>query len=124
MEKIKSIIEAIAHDKNISYTSAKEAFKQAIINTGKRLEGKEAFFEIIEDENNDKFDIYRVYKVTNTKELLEEHPQKYISLEDAKEFGDVEEGDEVRVEFHLEDYGTTGASHLYRELEYHLQRKG
>ncbi len=37
--------------------------------------------------------------------------------------GDVEEGDEVRVEFHLEDYGTTGASHLYRELEYHLQRK-
>ncbi len=123
MEKIKSIIEAIAHDKNISYTSAKDAFKQAIINTAKRLEGKEAFFEIVEDEKSNRFDVYRVYKVTNTKELLQEHPQKYISLEEAKEYGDVEEGDEVRIEFNLEDYGTTGASHLYKELEYHLQRK-
>jgi N utilization substance protein A len=123
MEKIKSIIEAIAHDKNISYTSAKEAFKQAIINTAKRLEGRDAFFEVVEDEDNDRFNVYRVFRVTDDEELLEEHPQRYISLDEAKEFGDVEVGDEIRMEFNLEDYGTTGASHLYRELEYHLQRK-
>ncbi len=81
MEKIKSIIEAIAHDKNISYTSAKEAFKQAIINTAKRLEGKDAFFEVVEDEDNDRFNVYRVFRVTDDEELLEEHPQRYISLE-------------------------------------------
>jgi len=49
--------------------------------------------------------------------------KRYIPLSEAKEFGDVEIGDEIRDEFILENYGRTGAANLYNELEYHLQRK-
>ena len=50
MEKISSFIEAIAQDKGIAISAAKEAFIKAIINTAKRLEGQDAYFETIEDE--------------------------------------------------------------------------
>ena len=123
MEKVNSIIEAIAHDKNISLISAKEAFKKALINTAKRLEGKECYFEIVEDKESDKFYIYKVLKVvSDDDEKLESEPKKYIAISDAKEYGDVEVGDEIKIEFNLEDWGRTGAANLYQELEYHLQR--
>jgi N utilization substance protein A len=121
MEKVNSIIEAIAHDKNIPLESAKEAFKTALINTAKRLEGFECKFEI--KDSDDKIDIYRVLTVVADDDpRLEEHPDIYITLEEAKEYGDVEVGDEIRLDFILEDYGRTGAANLYKELEYHLQR--
>ncbi len=123
MEKVNSIIEAIAQDKNIPLKSAKNAFKTALIQTAKRLEGRKCRFEIVEDEKKDTISIFKVLTVVNDNDiLLEEEPEAYISLSDAKEFGDVEEGDEIRDEFILENYGRTGASHLYQELEYHLQR--
>jgi len=122
MEKVNSIIEAIAHDKNIPLSSAKEAFKTALINTAKRLEGFECKFEI--KESDDKIDIYRVLTVVeNDDPRLQEHPDVYITLQEAKEYGDVEIGDEIRLDFVLEDYGRTGAANLYKELEYHLQRQ-
>ena len=125
MEKVNSIIEAIAQDKNISITSAKEAFATALINTAKRLEGQEYYFEVVEDKDNDKIHIYKVFKVVDDNDpILEKEGQKrYIPLSEAKEYGDVEVGDEIRDEFILEDYGRTGAANLYNELEYHLQRK-
>jgi N utilization substance protein A len=125
MEKVNSIIEAIAQDKNISITSAKEAFATALINTAKRLEGQEYYFEVVEDKENDKIHIYKVFKVVADDDpiLQKEGQKRYISLSEAKEYGDVEVGDEIRDEFILEDYGRTGAANLYNELEYHLQRK-
>jgi len=123
MEKVNSIIEAIAHDKDISPKSAREAFKTALIKTAQRLEGQDCKFEIADDEENDKIEIYRVLTVVlDDDKRLFDNPDRYISIEDAKEYGDVEVGDEIRLEFDLEEYGATGASNLYRELEYHLQR--
>jgi N utilization substance protein A len=123
MEKTSAIIEAIAHDKNIAIESAKRAFKEALINTAKRLEGRECMFEVVEDTKKDKVDIYRVLNiVADDDPLLEEQPEVYISLTEAQEYGDVEIGDHLRLEFDLEEYGHTGAANFYKELEYHLQR--
>ena len=124
MEKVNSIIEAIAHDKNIPISSAKEAFKSALINTAKRLEGFDCKFEIRDYPNEDKIDIYRVLTVVEDNDpKLEETPDIYITIDEAKEYGEVEIGDEIRLDFNLEDYGRTGAANLYKELEYHLQRQ-
>ena len=123
MEKVNSIIEAIAHDKGISATSARNAFKDALIRTAQRLEGYECKFEIADNQSEDKIEIYRVLTVVeDDDQRLIDSPDIYIDLEDAKEYGDVEVGDEIRLEFDLEEYGATGASNLYSELEYHLQR--
>ncbi len=123
MEKVNSIIEAIAHDKGISVKSARDAFKVALIKTAQRLEGQECRFEINDDEENDKIEIYRVLKVVEDGDpRADEKPEVYINIEEAKEYGDVEIGDEIRLAFDLEEYGATGASNLYKELEYHLQR--
>ncbi len=126
MEKISSFIEAIAQDKGIAITDAKEAFIKAIINTAKRLEGQDAYFETVEDEKKDSFHIYRVIKVVEDDDVRAiEQSERYISLSKAQEeYGqEVEVGDEIKDEFILEDYGRTGAANLYKELEYHLQRK-
>lgn len=123
MEKTSAIIEAIAHDKNIAIESAKRAFKDALINTAKRLEGQECMFEVVEDTKKDKVEIYKVLNiVADDDPLLEEQPEVYISLTEAQEYGDVEIGDHLRSEFDLEEYGHTGAANFYKELEYHLQR--
>jgi N utilization substance protein A len=123
MEKTSAIIEAIAHDKNIAIERAKRAFKEALINTAKRLEGRECMFEVVEDAKKDRVDIYRVLNiVADDDPLLEEQPEVYISLTEAQEYGDVEIGDHLRLEFDLEEYGHTGAANFYKELEYHLQR--
>ncbi len=123
MEKVNAIIEAIAHDKNIAIESAQRAFKDALINTAKRLEGYECKFEVVEDRKNDKVDIFRILNIVSDDDpQLEEQPEVYIGLEQAKEYGDVEIGDHLRLEFILEDYGHTGAANFYQELEYHLQR--
>jgi len=47
MEKILDIIEAIAHEKNISRENAIEAFKDALVNTAKRLTTPSSDFEVI-----------------------------------------------------------------------------
>lgn len=123
MEKVNAIVEAIAHDKNISVKSAKEAFKAALINTAKRLEGRECAFEVVDNEKANRVDIYRILTVVaNDDKALEQSPEVYIGLDEAKEYGEVEVGDHLRLEFHLEDYGQTGAANFYQELEYHLQR--
>ena len=124
MEKVNTIIEAIAQDKNIPISSAKEAFKTALINTAKRLEGQKCEYEIVDDVKNDEIHIYKTLQVvTDDSSRLELEPESHISISEASQYGEVEEGDHIRVEFHLEDYGRTGASHLYQELEYHLQRQ-
>ena len=125
MEKILDIIEAIAHEKNISKESAIEAFKEALINTAKRLTSQTSTFEIIIDNDTKTYSINRVITVVaDDDEKLEEELDSYIPLSEAKEFdSSIEIGDQLKEEFILEDHGRTASANLFRELEYHIQRR-
>ena len=125
MEKILDIIEAIAHEKNISRENAIEAFKDALINTAKRLTTPSSDFEVIIDNDTKTYSVNKVITVVpDDDERLEEEPDSYISLSEAKEFDDsIEVGDQLKEEFVLEDYGRTASANLFRELEYHVQRR-
>ena len=125
MEKILDIIEAIAHEKNISRENAIEAFKDALINTAKKLTSQSSTFEAIIDNDTKSYSINKVITVvTDDDEKLEEEPDSYISLSEAKEFDEsLEAGDQLKEEFVLEDHGRTASANLFRELEYHVQRR-
>ncbi|MCF6206897.1 MAG: transcription termination factor NusA [Sulfurovum sp.] len=125
MEKILDIIEAIAHEKNISRESAIEAFKDALINTAKKLTSPSSAFEAVIDNDTKTYHINKVITVVaDDDERLEEEPDAYISLSEAKEFDDsLEVGDQLKEEFNLEDHGRTASANLFRELEYHVQRR-
>ncbi len=126
MEKILDIIEAIAHEKNISKENAIEAFKDAAIMTAKRLTSKESSFEVTIDDDTKTYTIHRVITVVKDDDVrLEEEADSYIALSEAQEEYDseLEVGDQLRSEMVLEDYGRTAAANLFRELEYHIQRR-
>ena len=125
MEKILNIIESMAHEKNISLDSAIEAFKEAVINTVKKIAGEDGNYEVIVDKDKQIYSIYRVVTVVSDDDpRLEKEPDNYMSVTEARKYDDdIEAGDQIRTEFHLEDYGRTAASNLFRELEYHIQRR-
>ncbi|GIT98677.1 transcription termination factor NusA [Sulfurovum sp. TSL1] len=136
MEKILDIIEAIAHEKNISKEHAIEAFKDALINTAKKLTSFTSTFEVNIDNDTKKYSIYKVITVVadddgqlfvevgkeGNKQKIES--DSFIALSDAKEFDDsLEVGDQLKEEFILEEHGRTASANLFRELEYHVQRR-
>jgi len=125
MEKILDIIEAIAHEKNISEDNALEAFKDALTNTAKKLTSQESTFEIIIDMDKRSYQIFKIITVVkDDDEKLQELLDSYIPISEAKEYDkDIDIGDELRSEFVLEDHGRTAATNLFRELEYHIQRR-
>ena len=125
MQKILSIIESIAHEKNISVDNAMEAFKEALANTAKRLVGEEGTYEVEIDPDEQSYHIYKVLTVVPDDDpRLEEDPESYIPMEEAVEYDpDIEPGDQIRSEIHLEEYGRTAAANLFQELEYHIQRR-
>ncbi len=125
MQKILSIIESMAHEKNLSVENALEAFKEALIQTAKRLAGEESQFEVEIDRDNEDYHIYKVLTVVeNDDPRAQEEPESYITVDEAKSYDeDIEPGDKIRSEFHLEDYGRTAAANLFHELEYHIQRR-
>ena len=125
MEKILDIIEAIAHEKNISKENAIEAFKDAAVMTAKRLTTRESTFEVLIDEDTRTYAIQRVITVVkDDDERLEEESDSYMALSEALTYDDgIEVGDQIRSEMVLEDYGRTAAANLFRELEYHIQRR-
>ncbi|WP_456429186.1 transcription termination factor NusA [Nitratifractor sp.] len=125
MQKILSIIESIAHEKNISVDNAMEAFKEALSNTAKRLVGEEGTYEVEIDPDEQSYHIYKVLTVVPDNDpRLEEDPDSYIPMEEAVEYDpDIEPGDQIRSEIHLEEYGRTAAANLFQELEYHIQRR-
>ncbi|MCB4765783.1 MAG: transcription termination factor NusA [Sulfurovum sp.] len=125
MEKILDIIEAIAHEKNISRENTLEAFKDALINTAKKLTTPSSAFEIIIDNDTKTYNINKVITVVlDNDEKLEEEPDAYISLSEAKGFDNsIEVGDQLKEEFILEDHGRTASANLFKELEYHVQRR-
>jgi len=125
MQKILSIIESIAHEKNLSVESAMEAFKEALINTAKRLVGEEGTYEVEIDQDTQSYHIYKVLTVVPDDDpRLEEDPESYISIEEAKAYDpEIEAGDKIRSEIRLEEHGRTAAANLFQELEYHIQRR-
>ena len=125
MEKILDIIEAIAHEKNISKENAIEAFKDAAVMTAKRLTTKESSFEVNIDDDTKTYTIQRVITVVkDDDERLEEESDSYMALSEALTYdSEIEIGDQIRSEMVLEDYGRTAAANLFRELEYHIQRR-
>ena len=136
MEKILDIIEAIAHEKNISKEHAIEAFKEALINTAKKLTTPTSSFEVIIEPDTKTYSVNKVITVVadddeqlfvevgkegNTKQV---ESDSFISLSEAKEFDDsLELGDQLNEEFILENHGRTASANLFRELEYHVQRR-
>jgi len=126
MEKIVDIIEAMAHEKNISLDSAVDAFKEALVKTAKRCSTYSSAFEATVDMNVKDYSVEQVITVVESNdERLESEPDAVISLEEAQEeYGaDIELGDELRSEFILENYGRTASFNLFKELQYHIQRK-
>ncbi len=124
MEKIIDIIDSIAHEKGLEPEAAKEAFKTALVQTAKRVVCQECEFEVELDEKSKKYALYQKITVVEPGDpRLVDEPEKYISIDEAKEIDpDVELGDELTSEINLEDYGRNAASALYHEIEYHIQR--
>jgi len=136
MEKILDIIEAIAHEKNISKAHALEAFTEALKNTAKKLTTFTSDFEVLIDNDTKTYSVNKVITVVadNDEQLFvevgkDDNKEKipsdaYMSLSEAKEFDEsLEIGDQLKEEFVLEDHGRTASANLFKELEYHVQRR-
>ena len=63
MEKILDIIEAIAHEKNISKEHALEAFTNALVNTAKKLTTFTSEFEVLIDNDTKTYSVNKVITV-------------------------------------------------------------
>jgi len=136
MEKILDIIDAIAHEKNISKEHALEAFQEALINTAKKLTSFTSTFEVVIDQDTKTYSVNKVITVVkdDDEQLYTEigrddnkqevESDSFMALSDALEFDDsLEVGDQLKEEFVLEDHGRTASANLFRELEYHVQRR-
>jgi N utilization substance protein A len=126
MEKIVDIIEAMAHEKNITVESAVDAFKEALIKTAKRCTTYSSAFEATVDMDVKDYSVEQVITIVKEDdERLETEPDAVISLSEAQEeYGeDLELGDQLRSPFILEDHGRTASFNLFKELQYHIQRQ-
>ncbi len=136
MEKILDIIEAIAHEKNISKEHAIEAFSEALKNTAKKLTSFTSHFEVHIDNDTKTYTVDKVITVVadDDEQLFvevgkEDNKEKipsdaFVPLSEAKEFdASLEIGDKLTEEFVLEEHGRTASANLFKELEYHIQRR-
>jgi N utilization substance protein A len=126
MEKIVDIIEAMAHEKNISLESAIDAFKEALIKTAKRCTTHSSHFEVNVNMEKKDYTIEQIITVVkDDDEKFKQEPDSVITLKDAREeYGeDIDLGDELRSEFILEEHGRTASHNLFKELQYHIQRR-
>lgn len=125
MEKIVDIIEAMAHEKNLSLDTAIDAFKEALIKTAKRCTSPSSDFEVTVDVDKRGYRVQQIITVVKEDdERFQTAPDSVIALEEAQqEYGsDIELGDQLRSEFVLEEYGRTASHNLFKELQYHIQR--
>jgi len=126
MEKIVDIIEAMAHEKNISLESAVDAFKEALIKTAKRCTTYTSHFEATVDMIGRDYNVEQIVIIAkDSDERFDTEPDSVISLEEAHELygSDLELGDELRSPFILEEHGRTASFNLFKELQYHIQRQ-
>jgi len=126
MEKIVDIIEAMAHEKNISLESAVDAFKEALIKTAKRCTSYTSHFEAMVDMERKDYTVEQIVIIAkDNDERFETEADAVISLKEAHELygADLELGDELRSPFILEEHGRTASFNLFKELQYHIQRQ-
>ena len=126
MEKIVDIIEAMAHEKNISLESAVDAFKEALIKTAKRCTTYTSHFEATVDMEKRDYSVEQIVIIAkDNDERFETEADAVISLDEAHELygSDLEIGDELRSPFILEEHGRTASFNLFKELQYHIQRQ-
>ncbi len=126
MEKIVDIIEAMAHEKNISLESAVDAFKEALVKTAKRCTTYTSHFEATVDITQRDYSVEQIVIIAkDNDERFETEADAVISLEEAHELygSDLELGDELRSPFILEEHGRTASFNLFKELQYHIQRQ-
>ncbi len=126
MEKIVDIIEAMAHEKNISLESAVDAFKEALIKTAKKCTSYTSHFEANVDMEKKDYSVEQIITVVkDNDERFKTEPDSVITLEEAREeYGeDIDLGDELRSAFILKEHGRTASHNLFRELQYHIQRR-
>jgi len=126
MEKIVDIIEAMAHEKNISLESAVDAFKEALIKTAKRCTSYTSHFEAMVDMEEKDYSVEQIIIIAkDNDERFQTEADAVISLEEAHELygSDLEIGDELRSPFVLEEHGRTASYNLFQELQYHIQRR-
>jgi len=126
MEKIVDIIEAMAHEKNISLESAVDAFKEALVKTAKRCTTYTSHFEATVDMEKKDYSVEQIVIIAkDNDERFETEADAVISLEEAHELygSDLELGDELRSPFILEEHGRTASFNLFKELQYHIQRQ-
>jgi N utilization substance protein A len=126
MEKIVDIIEAMAHEKNISLDSAVDAFKEALIKTAKRCTTFSSHFEANVNMAKKDYSVEQIITVAKDNDpRFQTAKDSVITLEDAHEqYGaDLEIGDELRSDFILEEHGRTASFNLFKELQYHIQRQ-
>jgi N utilization substance protein A len=126
MEKIVDIIEAMAHEKNISLDSAVDAFKEALIKTAKRCTTFSSHFEANVNMAKKDYSVEQIITVAKDNDpRFQTAKDSVITLKDAHEqYGaDLEIGDELRSDFILEEHGRTASFNLFKELQYHIQRQ-
>lgn len=123
LEKILDIADSIAYEKNISLNDVKDAIKNALMNTAKKIIGENYEFEVEFDEIKRKASLFqKVLVVANNDSGLDEEDPSIISLEKAQLVNDdAEIGDELRYEISLDTYGRGAANTMLRELEKEVQ---
>lgn len=124
MSKILDIIESIANEKGLSIDEVKETVTTALINTAKKIYGREYEYGAEINPETKTLKLYqKVIVLKDDDEELNEENENFISLSAAKEIdADIEIGDELTYELPLDNLGRTAASTLQRELEFHIQR--
>lgn len=123
LEKILDIADSIAYEKNISLNDVKDAIKNALMNTAKKIIGENYEFEVEFDEIKRKASLFqKALVVSNNDSGLDEEDPSIISLEKAQLVNDdAEIGDELRYEISLDSYGRGAANAMLRELEKEIQ---
>ncbi len=119
------IIEAIASEKGLTVEAINEALKISLIKTAKRVFGEEYEYDVIIDSKNKEIKLYQnILVVDDNDERLDDKNENFISLSEAlKVDNEIEVGDSLKYELPLDNLGRTASATLYRELEFHIQRR-
>lgn len=124
LSKILDIIESIANEKGLAIKEVKETVTTALINTAKKIYGREYEYGAEINPETKSLKLYqKVIVLNDNNEKLKDENENYISLKEAREVDpDIEVNDELTYELPLDNLGRTAAATLQRELEFHIQR--
>lgn len=124
MSKVVDIIDAIAHEKGLTFEDTKEAIKRALERTAKRVYGQQYNYKVSIDEQTKELSLFQIVLIVPDDDERVEDEENHISLSEAKSIdSDVEVDDEITYSLSLDNLGRTAASILATEIEYHIQRE-